>query len=96
MFLLISLNNGGNLEKLARFMDDLALLLHRVQSINSLTSIFQEYETLELNSTTTNVFVLSTERFSPMGPWAEIPLANYLREETVYLGVTIFLKNGPN
>ena len=42
--LLISLNNGGDLEKLAGFMDDLALLLHRVQSINSLTSIFQEYE----------------------------------------------------
>ena len=33
--LLVSLNNGGDLEKLAGFMDDLALLLHRVQSINS-------------------------------------------------------------
>ena len=34
-------------------------------------------------------FVLSTEKFSPVGPWAEMPLANYLKEENVYLGDTI-------
>ena len=88
--LLISLNNGGNFEKLAGFMDDLALLLHRVQSINSLTSIFQEYEQgtgAKLNYN--KCFVLSTERFPPVGPWVEMPPANYLGEETMYLGVTI-------
>ena len=77
--LLVSLNNGSNLEKLAGFMDNLALLLHRVQSINSLTSIFQEYEQgtgAKLNYN--KCFILSTEKFSPVGPWAEIPLANYL------------------
>ena len=88
--LLVSLNNGGDLEKLAGFMDDLALLLHRVQSINSLTSTFQEYEQgtrAKLNYN--KCFVLSTEKFSPVGPWVEMLSANYLGEETVYLGVTI-------
>ena len=88
--LLVSLNNGSNLKKLAGFMDDLALLLHRVQSINSLISIFQEYEQgtgAKLNYN--KCFVLSTEKFSPVGPWVEMPSANYLREETMYLGVTI-------
>ena len=42
--LLVSLNNGSNLKKLAGFINDLALLLHKVQSINSLTLIFQKYE----------------------------------------------------
>ena len=88
--LLVSLNNGGDLEKLAGFMDDLALLLHRVQSINSLTSTFQEYEQgtkAKLNYN--KCFVLSTEKFAPVGFWVEMPSANYLGEETMYLGVTI-------
>ena len=77
-------------------MDDLALLLHRVQSINSLTSIFQKYEQgTEAKLNYNKCFVLSTEKFSPVGPWAEMPSANYLGEEIVYLKVTISQRMNP-
>ena len=44
-------------------MDDLALFLHRVQSINSLTLIFQKYEQrTEAKLNYNKCFVLSIEK----------------------------------
>ena len=73
-------------------MDDLILFLHRVQSINSLTLIFQEYEQrTEAKLNYNKCFVLLTEK----NPWIEMPLANYLKEEIVYLEIIISWRMNP-
>ena len=40
-------------------------------------------------------FVLSTESFKPVGPWAEMARSNYCGDETVYLGVRLSKQLSP-
>ena len=86
--LLVSLNKNHPLEKLSGFMDDLGLLLKKVNTINLLISTFQKYEKATgafLNYS--KCFVLITQMYKPSGPWSAMPKTNFKSNEITYLGV---------
>ena len=88
--LLVSLKKKYNPQDLSGFMDDLGMVLQKAETINSLTPTFKKYE--EVTGAKLNFnkcFVLSTESFKPVGPWAEMARSNYCGDETVYLGVKL-------
>ena len=67
--LLVSLNKNHPLEKLSGFIDDLGLLLKKVDTINLLIPTFQKYEKATgalLNYS--KCFVLTTQMFKPSDP----------------------------
>ena len=66
------------------------MVIQKAETINSLTPTFKKYE--EATGAKLNFnkcFVLSTESFKPVGPWAEMARPNYCGDETVYLGVRL-------
>ena len=88
--LLVSLKKEYNPQDLSGFIDDLGMMLQKAETINSLTPAFKKYE--EVTGAKLNFnkcFVLSTESFKPVGPWAEMARSNYCDDETVYLGVRL-------
>ena len=88
--LLVSLKKKHNPQDLSGFMDDLGMVLQKVETINSLTPTFKKYEeATEAKLNFNKCFVLSTESYKPVGPWAEMAWFNYCGDETVYLGVRL-------
>ena len=88
--LLVSLKRKHNPQDLSGFMNDLRMVLQKAETINSLTPTFKKYE--EVTGAKLNFnkcFVLSTESYQPVGPWAEMVRFNYCGNETVYLGVRL-------
>ena len=66
------------------------MVLQKAETINSLTPTFKKYE--EATGAKLNFnkcFVLSTESFKLVSPWAEMARSNYCSDETVYLGVRL-------
>ena len=62
----------------------------KYETINSLTPTFKKYkEVIEAKLNFNKCFVLSTEFYQPVGPWAEMARFNYCGDETVYLGVCL-------
>ena len=94
--LLVSLKKKHNPQDLSGFMDDLGMVLQKAETINSLTPTFKKYE--EVTGAKLNFnkcFVLSTESYQPVGPWAEMARSNYCGDETVYLGVCLSKQLSP-
>ena len=94
--LLVSLKKEYNPQDLSGFMDDLGMVIQKAETINSLTSTFKKYE--EVTGAKLNFnkcFVLSTESFKPVGPWAEMARSNYCGDETVYLEVRLSKQLSP-
>ena len=94
--LLVSLKKEYNPQDLSGFMDDLGMVIQKAETINSLTPTFKKYE--EATGAKLNFnkcFVLSTESFKPVGPWAEMARSNYCGDETVYLGVRLSKRLSP-
>ena len=86
--LLVSLNKNHPLKKLSGFMDNLGLLLKKVDTINLLTPTFQKYEkTTGALLNYSKYFVLTTQMYKPSGPWSAMPKTNFRSDETTYLGV---------
>ena len=72
------------------------MVIQKAETINSLTPTFKKYE--EATGAKLNFnkcFVLSTESFKPVGPWAEMARSNYCGDETVYLGVRLSKRLSP-
>ena len=72
------------------------MVIQKAKTINSLTPTFKKYE--EATGAKLNFnkcFVLSTESFKPVGPWAEMARSNYCGDETVYLGVRLSKRLSP-
>ena len=66
------------------------MVIQKAETINSLTPTFKKYE--EATGAKLNFnkcFVLSTESFKPVSPWAEMARSNYCGDETVYLEVRL-------
>ena len=81
--LLVSLKKKHNLQDLSGFMDDLGIVLQRVETINSLTPTFKKYkEATKAKLNFNKCFVLSTESYKPVGPWSEMARLNYCGNET--------------
>ncbi len=94
--LLASLKRNHSLKELSGYMDDLALMVNKVQKINDLTATFEKYEKAtgaQLNYD--KCFVLSTKKYTPEGPWATMAKRNYQSNETTYLGVIISTRMNP-
>ena len=94
--LLMSLKKEYNPQDLSSFMDDLGMVLQKAETINSLTPTFKKYE--EATGAKLNFnkcFVLSTESYKPVGPWAEMARSNYCGDETVYLRVRLSKRLSP-
>ena len=86
--LLVSLNKNHPLEKLSGFMNDLGLLLKKVDTINLLTTTFQKYEkTTSALLNYSKCFVLTTQMYKPSGSWSAMLKTNFRSNETTYLGV---------
>ena len=72
------------------------MVLQKAETINSLTPTFKKYE--EVTGAKLNFnkcFVLSTEFYKPVGPWAEMARSNYYGDEIVYLGVRLSKRLSP-
>ena len=77
-------------------MDDLGMVIQKAETINSLTPTFKKYvEATGAKLNFNKCFVLSTEFFKPVGPWAEMARFNYCGDETVYLGVRLSKQLSP-
>ena len=88
--LLVSLNKNHPLKKLSGFMDNLELLLKKVNTINLLTPTFQKYKKATgafLNYS--KCFVLTTQMYKLSGPWSAMLKTNFRSDETTYLDVQI-------
>ena len=87
---LVSLKKKHNPQDLSGFMDDLGMVLQRAETINSLTPTFKKYkEATGAKLNFNKCFVLSTEFYKPVGPWAKMARSNYCGDETVYLEVRL-------
>ena len=94
--LLVSLKKKYNPQDLSGFMDDLRMVLQKAETINSLTPTFKKYkEATKAKLNFNKCFVLSTESYKPVSPWAEMARFNYCSDKTVYLGVKLSKQLSP-